>query len=62
MARILQFECSNSDFKSLIKLICRTAKETQLKSVPTLIKWGTNQRLQEGQLMDENMVKMMLED
>ena len=31
-------------------------------SVPTLIKWGTKQRLQEEQLFDENMVKMMLED
>jgi len=42
--------------------IFRTAKETQLKSVPTLIKWGTKQRLQEGQLMNENLIKMMLED
>ena len=31
-------------------------------SVPTLIKWGTKQRLEEGQLMNENLIKMMLED
>ena len=31
-------------------------------SVPTLIKWGTKLRLEEGQLMKEDMVKMMLED
>ena len=31
-------------------------------SVPTLIKWGTKLKLEEGQLMKEDMVKMMLED
>jgi len=42
--------------------IFRTSPKTQLKSVPTLIKWGTKLRLEEGQLMKEDMVKMMLED
>jgi len=42
--------------------IFRTHKDTQLKSVPTLIKWGTSQRLQEDQCADAGMVEMMLED
>ena len=58
--------------------IFRTAKDTQLKrlrvvhqseililtifSVPTLIKWGTKARLEEAQLLNENLIKMMLED
>ena len=31
-------------------------------SVPTLIKVGTKQRLEESQLLNENLIKMMLED
>eukprot|EP00090_Calanus_glacialis_P012250 TRINITY_DN2072_c0_g1_i1.p1 TRINITY_DN2072_c0_g1~~TRINITY_DN2072_c0_g1_i1.p1 ORF type:complete len:125 (+),score=33.95 TRINITY_DN2072_c0_g1_i1:125-499(+) len=42
--------------------VFRTAKETQLKSVPTLIKWGTKQRLEEGQCADKNLVGMMFEE
>eukprot|EP00088_Acartia_fossae_P039505 TRINITY_DN41127_c0_g1_i1.p1 TRINITY_DN41127_c0_g1~~TRINITY_DN41127_c0_g1_i1.p1 ORF type:complete len:141 (+),score=11.53 TRINITY_DN41127_c0_g1_i1:52-423(+) len=42
--------------------IFRTAKETQLKSVPTLIKWGTPQRLQEEQCADTNLVSMLFEE
>ena len=42
--------------------VFRTAKETQLKSVPTLLKWGTKQRLEEGQCADKNLVTMMFEE
>ena len=41
--------------------VFRTAKETQLKRVPTLIKWGTQQRLEERQCADKNLVSMMFE-
>merc|ERR1711890_111880 len=42
--------------------VFRTAKETQLKSVPTLVRWGKPQRLQEEQCADKELVSMMLED
>jgi len=50
------------DFWKDPNCVFRTAKETQLKSVPTMIKWGTKQRLEEGQCADKNLVTMMFED
>jgi len=42
--------------------VFRTAKESQLSSVPTLIKWGTKNRLQEDQCADPALVSMMFEE
>jgi len=42
--------------------VFRTSKDTLLKSVPTLVKWGTAQRLQEEQCADPGLVAMLLED
>eukprot|EP00092_Neocalanus_flemingeri_P015670 GFUD01016962.1.p1 GENE.GFUD01016962.1~~GFUD01016962.1.p1 ORF type:complete len:125 (-),score=30.80 GFUD01016962.1:63-437(-) len=50
------------DFWKDQNCVFRTAKETQLKTVPTLIKWGTKQRLEEGQCADKNLVSMMFEE
>lgn len=50
------------DFWKDPNCVFRTAPETKLKSVPTLIKWGTKQRLEEGQCADKNLVSMMFED
>ncbi|XP_066931868.1 thioredoxin domain-containing protein 17-like [Clytia hemisphaerica] len=40
----------------------RKHPKTLLKSIPTLIKWGTPERLSEGQCSDANLVSMMLEE
>ena len=42
--------------------IFRTDDKTKLKSVPTLIKWGTPQRLEEANVAKKDMVEMLLED
>eukprot|EP00088_Acartia_fossae_P064936 TRINITY_DN7999_c0_g1_i3.p1 TRINITY_DN7999_c0_g1~~TRINITY_DN7999_c0_g1_i3.p1 ORF type:complete len:135 (+),score=33.72 TRINITY_DN7999_c0_g1_i3:36-407(+) len=42
--------------------VFRTAKETKLNSVPTLMKWGTPNRLEEGQCADPSLVSMLMED
>ncbi|MCL4131217.1 UNVERIFIED_CONTAM: hypothetical protein GTU68_053937 [Idotea baltica] len=40
----------------------RTDSRTKLKSVPTLMKYGSPQRLEEGQCAKANMVEMLFED
>lgn len=40
----------------------RTDKNLELKCVPTLIRWGTAQRLDDTQCQKKNMVEMLLED
>ncbi len=35
---------------------------TRLKCVPTLVNWGTPQRLEEEQCTKKEMVRMMFED
>jgi hypothetical protein len=42
--------------------VFRTAKECKLNSVPTLLKWGTQNRLEEGQCADPALVSMMFEE
>jgi len=42
--------------------VFRTNDKTKLKSVPTLLKWGTPQRLQEEQCADKNLVAMLFEE
>ena len=42
--------------------IFRTDSRTKLKSVPTLLKYGTPQRLEEGQCAKPDMVQMLFED
>jgi len=61
-AQFLYVGVGDRDFWKDKNCIFRTAKETQLKSVPTLIKWGTSQRLQEEQCADKGLVTMLLED
>jgi len=61
-ASFLYVGVGGRDFWKDPNCVFRTAKETQLKSVPTLMKWGTPQRLQEEQCADKNMVSMIFED
>ncbi|TRY62654.1 hypothetical protein TCAL_00868 [Tigriopus californicus] len=42
--------------------IFRTHQSTQLKAVPTLIKWGSPQRLEESQCNRPDMVEMLFDD
>lgn len=42
--------------------VFRKDSSTQLKSVPTLIKWGTKERLEEDQCAKEDLVKLMFEE
>ena len=39
----------------------RTDRATRLERLPTLVKWGTDQRLVGDQLMDKNLIGEMLE-
>ena len=39
----------------------RTDRATRLERLPTLVKWGTDERLVEDQLMDESLIREMLE-
>ena len=38
----------------------RRDRDIRLERLPTLIKWGTNERLVEGELMEENLIRKML--
>uniref|UniRef100_A0A023FTK0 Thioredoxin domain-containing protein 17 n=1 Tax=Amblyomma parvum TaxID=251391 RepID=A0A023FTK0_AMBPA len=40
----------------------RTDKTLKLTCVPTLIRWGTEQRLDDAQCQKKDMVEMLLED
>lgn len=42
--------------------VFRKDPRTMLKSVPTLVRWGTQQRLEEGQCSDSNLVQMLVEE
>ncbi|KAK7478253.1 hypothetical protein BaRGS_00030511 [Batillaria attramentaria] len=42
--------------------IFRTDPKLKLKCVPTLLKLGTPQRLEEGQCADDNLVQMFFEE
>ncbi|KAF2349561.1 Protein of unknown function DUF953 thioredoxin-like [Trinorchestia longiramus] len=50
------------DFWKDKNCVFRTDPNLRLKSVPTLIKVGTPQRLEEAQCADANLVSMMFED
>jgi hypothetical protein len=41
--------------------IFRHHETLKLKSVPTLMKWGTPQRIEEGQCAKESLVEMLIE-
>ncbi len=42
--------------------VFRKDPSTRLRCVPTLVKWGTPQKLEEEQCSDPNMVNLMFED
>lgn len=42
--------------------IFRTHPSTKLKAVPTLVKWGGQERLEESQCNRPDMVEMLFED
>ena len=44
------------------KCVFRTDQRTKLTSVPTLVKWGTQQRLVEEQCAKRDLVDMILEE
>lgn len=50
------------DFWKDPNCIFRTDSRTKLKSVPTLMKYGTPQRLEEEQCAKADMVEMLFED
>ena len=50
------------DFWKDPKCVFRTNSQTRLKSVPTLIKWGGPERLEESQCANKDMVEMLFED
>ncbi|XP_023321472.1 thioredoxin domain-containing protein 17 [Eurytemora carolleeae] len=61
-ASFLYVEVGDRTFWKDPKCIFRTETETKLKSVPTLVKWGTPERLEEGQCADRNLVNMLFEE
>jgi len=61
-ASFLYVEVGDRTFWKDPNCIFRTAKETSLKSVPTLIKWKSEQRLQEDQCANKDLVAMFFED
>nr|AMK05619.1 thioredoxin 3 [Euphausia superba] len=50
------------DFWKDQKCVFRTDRRTRLKTVPTLIKWGGPERLEESQCANQDMVDMIFED
>lgn len=44
------------------KCVFRTDARTRLRSVPTLIRWGTPARIEEEKCANEAMIKMLLEE